>query len=268
MAEFKLGRIRFVYQGSWATGAQYSVDDVVTNGGKTYICVVSHTSSPLFATDLAIVPPKWKIVADGVQWRGDWTPTTYYNSGDLVKYGGIVYQCNTAHTSGTYVSPTWLGLEADSVRWDTFATTTDWKGAWNTSTRYKKNDVVSYGGFVYLCKTYHISNSSATSGLEADASNWDTFNAGIVYLGAWNPSTVRYKQNDVVKYGADLWICTTYHTSSSTFDQTKWSVFVNGFQFESSWNSSTVYQIGDTITYGGYSYIAKQTIQINSHHKI
>ena len=257
MAEFKLGRIRFVYQGSWATGATYSVDDVVTNGGKTYICVVSHTASPLFATDLAVVPTKWKIVADGIQWKGDWNPSTYYNSGDLVKYGGIVYQCNTSHTSATYVSPTWLGLENDSIRWDTFATTTDWKGAWATSTRYKKNDVVSYGGYVYLCKTYHISNASSTSGLEADSTNWDTFNAGIVYLGTWSGSTVRYKQNDVVKYGADLWICTTYHTSSASFDQTKWSVFVNGFQFESSWNSSTAYQIGDTITYGGYSYIAK-----------
>ncbi|CAB4125878.1 ChiC_BD domain containing protein [uncultured Caudovirales phage] len=257
MAEFKLGRIRFVYQGSWTTGALYSVDDVVTNGGKTYICVVSHTAAPLFATDLAVVPSKWKIVADGVHWTGNWASSTYYNSGDLVKYGGIVYQCNTAHTSATYVSPTWLGLEADSIRWDAFATTTDWKGSWVTSTRYKKNDVVSYGGYVYLCNAPHISNSSATAGLEADSSNWDTFNAGIVYLGVWNSSTVRYKQNDVVKYGADLWICTTYHTSSATFDQTKWSVFVNGFQFESSWNSSTVYQIGDTVTYGGYSYIAK-----------
>jgi hypothetical protein len=257
MAEFKLGRIRFVYQGAWTTGASYSVDDVITIGGKTYICVVSHQASPLFATDLAIVPAKWKIIADGQQWRGNWAATTYYNSGDLVKYGGLVYACNTAHTSGTYVSPTWLGLEADSIRWDVFATTTDWKSAWTTSTRYKKNDVVSYGGYVYLCNTPHISNSSATAGLEADSGKWDTFNAGITYLGEWSDATVRYKKNDVVRYGADLWICTTFHTSSASFDNASWAIFVNGFQFESSWNSSTVYQIGDTVTYGGYSYIAK-----------
>ena len=257
MAEFKLGRIRFVYQGSWATSTAYSVDDVVSIGGKTYICILSHSSSPLFATDLLANPTKWKIVADGVQWRGDWAQTTYYNSGDLVKYGGIVYECKTSHTSSTYVSPTYLGLENDSIRWDTFATAVNWTGAWSTSTRYRKYDIVSYGGYVYICNAPHISNASATSGLEANNSSWDTFNAGVTYLGTWSASSVRYKANDVVKYGADLWICTAYHTSSATFDTNSWAIFVNGFQFENSWNSSTVYQIGDAVTYGGYQYIAK-----------
>jgi hypothetical protein len=257
MAEFKLGRIRFVYQGSWATGTAYSVDDVVSIGGKTYICVLSHSSSPLFATDLIANPPKWKIVADGLQWRGNWSPTTYYNSGDLVKYGGIVYECKTSHTSSTYASPDYLGLENDSIRWDTFATAFNWTGSWTTGTRYRKYDIVSYGGYVYICNAPHISNASAASGLEADNSKWDTFNAGVTYLGAWSGSSVRYRANDVVKYGADLWICTAYHTSSTTFDTNSWSVFVNGFQFENSWNNSTVYQIGDNVTYGGYQYIAK-----------
>ena len=35
MAEFKLGRIKFVYQGAWQTGQSYVVDDVITVGGKT-----------------------------------------------------------------------------------------------------------------------------------------------------------------------------------------------------------------------------------------
>ena len=53
MAEYKLGRIKFVYQGTWTTGTSYVVDDVVTVGGKTYICTVSNTASATFATDLA-----------------------------------------------------------------------------------------------------------------------------------------------------------------------------------------------------------------------
>ena len=35
MAEFKLGRIRFVWQGNWATTTNYVVDDVVSKGGKS-----------------------------------------------------------------------------------------------------------------------------------------------------------------------------------------------------------------------------------------
>ena len=34
MAEFKLGRIRFVWKGAWFTGNEYFIDDVVRYGGR------------------------------------------------------------------------------------------------------------------------------------------------------------------------------------------------------------------------------------------
>ena len=349
MAEFKLGRIRFVWKGQWTVGTPYLIDDVVSNGGKSYICVVNHTASSLFGTDLDFIPSKWNIVSDGTKWEGNWAPGTYYNPGAVVKYGALVYICKTGHTSATYVAPDYLGLEDNLADWELFATSFNWGGNWTSATRYKLNDFVVYGGTSYVCKTPHISATTSTSiiatgfvvaagtatltfaskivapfsvgatitltgfgpaattsptntvnttftvvtctttqltfaltgtytnsqlgtvtgtsqlGLELDAAKWDTFNQGITYLGDWNSSgllagtNVRYKQNDVVKWGGDLWICTIPHTSSgTTIDITKFSVFVNGFQFENSWNNSTDYQIGDTITYGGYSYIAKR----------
>ena len=264
MAEFKLGRIRFVWKGQWAVGFPYLIDDVISNGGKSYICVVNHTAASLFDTDLDNPVPRWEIVADGTQWLGNWLPVTYYNPGAVVKYGALVYICKTGHTSATYVSPTYLGLEDDLANWELFATSFNWEGEWTSATRYRINDFVAYGGTTYVCTVGHISAATSSLGLEDDSGKWDTFNQGITYLGDWNSSglpsgaNVRYKQNDVVKWGADLWICTAYHTSSgTTIDISKFSIFVNGFQFENSWNSSTVYQIGDTITYGGYSYIAK-----------
>ena len=47
MAEFKLGRIRFVWKSSWTTATTYYKDDVVEYGGKLYICVIGHDSSRL-----------------------------------------------------------------------------------------------------------------------------------------------------------------------------------------------------------------------------
>ena len=38
MAEFKLGRIRFVWKGAWATGTVYFKDDIVRHGGRTLSC--------------------------------------------------------------------------------------------------------------------------------------------------------------------------------------------------------------------------------------
>ena len=342
MAEFILGRIKFVYRNNWATGIAYVVDDVVTAGGRTYICISNHTSSTLFETDYDPVPElsKWNLVADGQQWRGDWDPSTYYNSGDLVKWGGIVYQCNTAHTSATYISPTWLGLEQNSAYWDVFATSFNWSSAWAYNTRYKVNDLVTYGGYTYVCTEKHISapvnetitatgftvgagtatltyatqvvapyvagstvtlagfDPAATStpnnintthtvvsctttqltfaltgtytvstlgtvtgasklGLEKDSAKWDSFNEGLVYLGDWVAAT-RYRTNDIVKWGADLWICLTPHMSSDFItNNAYWEIFVSGFQFENSWDIATTYQIGDVVTYGGYSYISK-----------
>ena len=48
MAEFKLGRIRFVFKNDWATNTVYYKDDIVRAGGITYVCTAGHTSSPQF----------------------------------------------------------------------------------------------------------------------------------------------------------------------------------------------------------------------------
>jgi hypothetical protein len=254
MAEFKLGRIRFVWKGNWTTATAYYKDDVVRYGGKTYICQVGHTSDADFNTDLEYSPTKWNQMTDGQEWTGDWTTSQFYRINDVVKYGGLLYICNDSHTSASTVSS---GLEADQAKWTLFSEGFDWQGDWTVSTRYKKNDLVRYGGYTYLCNTGHTSAATTLDGLEVDQAKWDTFNPGTEYLGTWTTST-RYKINDIVKYGAGLWICITEHTATSfSADQSNWAQYVEGFEFESEWNSGTTYQNGDIVRYGGNQYIAK-----------
>ena len=52
-------------------------------------------------------------LAEGLDWKGDWTVGTRYRVNDFVKYGGITYVCNTLHTSNADAS----GLEADPSKW-------------------------------------------------------------------------------------------------------------------------------------------------------
>jgi hypothetical protein len=263
MAEFKLGRIRFVWKNDWVTGTVYYKDDVVKFGGKTYICVQGHTSAVNFYTDVSASPTRWNQFTDGQFWKAEWNTSTEYKINDIVKYGGLLYICRIGHTSASTAT---LGLENDldlldssQSKWDLFGEGFDWKDNWNISTRYKKNDLVRYGGYTYVCNEGHVSAGTVSSGLEADQSKWDEFNEGIEYKGDWNSGSVRYKINDVVKYGAGLWICVTQHTSSGTFQsqQGNWNSFVNGIEFEEEWNSSTVYQPGDIVRYGGNQYISK-----------
>lgn len=254
MAEFNLGRIRFVWKGAWTPATTYIKDDVIRYGGKTYLCVIGHTSSSDIATDIANVPTRWNQLSDGVEWAGDWTTATLYKVNDIVKYGGYIYICNTSHTSAATTS---LGLEDNQSDWDLFAESWDWKNVWTTNTRYKINDIVKYGGITYICNNPHTSAATDTLGLEDNQSDWDYLHKGIEYLSTWSASSVRYKVNDVVKYGAGLWICITPHTSSATFAEVNWSQFVEGLEFNDTWNSSAVYQPGDTVAYGGYVYISK-----------
>jgi hypothetical protein len=315
MAEFKLGRIKFVWQGDWASSTTYYKDDVVRYGGKTYICVIGHTADDDFYTDLENVPTRWNQVSDGSEWKGNWATGTYYKVNDLVKYGGYVYIANEGHTSAATAAS---GLEADQSKWDLFAesfdyknnwaTATrykvndivkyggnsylcteghtsaateadgleadqakwtlytegfDWKVEWATSTRYKVNDLVKYGGITYVCNEGHTSSATVVLGLEADQSKWNSFHSGVEYRGEWSNSAVRYRINDVVKYGAGTWICTAFHSSSvpATFESEvtagRWAQFVEGLEFDDSWNSSTIYQPGDIVTYGGYAYVSK-----------
>ena len=314
MAEFKLGRIRFIWKGSWAANTPYLKDDIIRNGGKTYVCVIGHTSSVDFTADRTNNPTRWDQVSDGTTWTADWTINQYYRLNDIVKYGGMLYVCNTTHTSAATLA---LGLEPDLGKWDIYASSFDWKSTWVLNTRYKKNDVVKYGadnyictqghtsaatdalglesdsgkwnkfsngvkwttdwlsntrykvhdvvrygGQTYVCNLGHTSAATAELGLEADQNRWDYFHKGIVYLGQWSDSSVRYKVNDIVNYGADIWICTTYHTSSATFAEENWARFIEGLTYENTWSNATTYQPGDIVGYGGYSYISK-SININ-----
>jgi len=331
MAEFKLGRIRFVWKGEWISGTSYLKDDVVRVNGRVYICVIGHTADPDFYVDADNFPARWNQASDGQSWRGDWTPGTTYFENDIVKYGAQIYICLVGHTSSNDVS---VGLEVDldlgdstQTKWDQFAEGFDWKGDWTTNTRYKLNDIVKYGGNTYLCNLGHTSSPTAAMGLEgldrltpgqtedlnkwdqfseafdwkgdwtpgtrykindvvsfggtsyvcneghpaaatfilgleADQGKWDYFNQGIEYLGLWDAEDQNYKVNDLVKNGNGIYICLQKHSSSlsRTFEQDEdsgyWGEFLEGIQFEDSWNSSTIYQPGDIITYGGYAYVA------------
>ena len=256
MAEFKLGRIRFVWKAAWSTGTTYYKDDVIRFGGKVYVCQIGHTASADFNTDLDINPTKWNLMSDGQRWRDDWTVSTVYEEGDLVKYGGTIYLCIDGHTSA---STTASGLEANNGDWNTFVEGTDWKSVWTISTRYKLNDIVRYGGINYICITGHTSASTAASGLETNIDNWQVFSQGQEYLSTWIGPNSRYKLNDIVKYGAGTWICTIPHSSDTTFaaDSANWTQFAEGLEYESTWSSATAYQPGDVVKYGGNNYVAE-----------
>ena len=323
MADFKLGRIRYKWRGAWVAGTDYIPDEIIEYRGKSYVCLVQHTSDEDFYIDINFLnndtppapEPKWLLMLDGYSWEANWTVDTYYTDGNIIKYAGNVYRCTEPHTSGlteqdfetdlplywtlhtpsedwktnwapaTYYKPNDLvkyfgivyrcivahtsaatfaaGIDADLAfdHWEIVSFAEQWKGDWTIATRYKINDIVKYNGIVYRCTFGHTS-ANVAAGLEVDIANWLIVRAGVEFKGIWAPEVVpstpgtRYRVNDIVKYGADLWLCTTAHTSTTVFDVARWELYTPGFEYEFQWDDETVYQPGDVVRYGGYLFVA------------
>jgi len=67
-----------------------------------------------------------------------------------------------------------------------------------------------------------------------------------VWKGDWAASTA-YEQNDMVKEGVDSYICTTAHTSGSTFADTNWDILALGAEIPAqSGNSGKVLKTDGT----------------------
>jgi len=111
MADFLLGRLKFVWQGNWTTGHAYVKDDIVYKDGTAWVCLNGHTATANFYTDRDST--YWNKMATGVNWTGTWSNSTTYQLNSLVSYSGNVY-ISTADNSLNAVP----GVSAN---WTTFA---------------------------------------------------------------------------------------------------------------------------------------------------
>ena len=224
MAEFKISRFRYTWQGQWQSGSTlYNRDDIVLYDGKSWVCIRQHNSSS-FEADQTYTPPgntlpdpAWVKMTDGRNFEGEWTSTTLYEPGNLVKAGGNVYLCLTSHTSSSYFAN-------DILKWEIFAVGSNFKGDWTPSyNKYQVGDVVRYNGYVYQCVLEH-SSSTSSNGIgvgtndgndDSTAETWQVVVENVEYRGTFATST-RYRLNDLVKYGGSILKCIDEHTSSAT----------------------------------------------------
>ena len=245
----------YAWKGDWEIGTFYSEGDIVKYKGYVYQCITSHTSSPVYSLGLPINSDNWILYQTTYNWLNQWTVSTYYDLGDVVRENGVVYICTEKHQSAATADD---GLADDNAKWAIITRSDNWRGDWAPNTVYRFDDVVRYGGILYRANTHHTSAATAEDGLEDNSALWGEVHEGIDYKGIWTSST-RYKLNDIVKYGAGLWKCTTAHTSGAAnlrTDEANWEEWVPGLQYEAEWDIDTEYNKGDIVKYGGYTYTA------------
>ena len=128
-----------------------------------------------------------------------------------------------------------------------------WAGEYNSATVYEVNDIVKYGGNVYIY-TYTLAEANHTP---TDTNYWALMISGLKFEGEYNNATT-YQVGDGVAYGGIVYIAIADTTGNLPPNATYWSQFADGIQYEGSYSGSTAYQMNDIVTYGGKSYIAKQ----------
>jgi hypothetical protein len=194
-------------------------------------------------------------------WTGPWVTGTQYYQDSVVQFNGTTFQCLVTHTSDNFVT------DLTSKYWLLLVSGTAWDLVWEPSAQYSAGSIVSYGGNLYICVTAHTASATAALGLENDIVNWNLYSTANTFkFSVWTPS-VRYKANDVVKLGANVYKSIIGHTSTSTFadDLANWNLFIEGFETGGLWDNGSTYQLGDIVLYGGSRYVS--VIANNSNHE-
>jgi hypothetical protein len=126
-------------------------------------------------------------------------------------------------------------------------------GQWSNSTTYEINDIVKYGGNVYVY-TYGLKTAG---NLPTDVTYWQLMVEGVNFEGVYD-NTSSYQIGDGVAHGGKVYICIADTVGNTPPNTTYWSLFADGIQWEGEYDALTSYQKNDVVTYGGSAYIAKQ----------
>ena len=137
MATINLGAIKFNWKGAYNSGTSYAVDDVVSSGGNSYVCIQAHSNQAV-----GNATAYWNIMSSAGTNGTDGTDvgTTLTTQGDILYRDGSGLQRLGAGTSGqllttsgTGANPSWTTVDSGGVIQTKFYQTGAVLSATNTS---------------------------------------------------------------------------------------------------------------------------------------
>ena len=244
MADFRLGRLKFKWQGDWSPSTAYVIDDIVKYGGNTYVCIINHTSAasiPDFYTNIGL--NQWDLHTEGNVDKGGWTSSTFYRLNDVVKYGNVVYRTTTQHTSGGTFEASKFSVYLEGLNFE---------DTWNGATEYQKGDIVTYRGYSYISKGIHTTATTPN----ADTTNWEVLTTGFSAEGEYVAATT-YAPGDVVRFGGNSFVNILGSTGTPPTNTGNWKLLSEGLSWTGNWDAGTVYQKGHVVNRNSNSYVCK-----------
>lgn len=108
MATVTLGSIKFNWKGAYNSSTAYAVDDVVSSGGNSYVCIQAHTNQAV-----GNATAYWNIMsaagtdADLLSISSTAQGDIYYNSGSAIARLGAGTSGQFLKTQGASANPVW-----------------------------------------------------------------------------------------------------------------------------------------------------------------
>tara|TARA_R110002012_G_scaffold254913_1_gene434063 strand:+ start:4128 stop:4892 length:765 start_codon:yes stop_codon:yes gene_type:complete len=171
MATVTLGSIKFNWKGAYNSSTAYAVDDVVSSGGNSYVCIQAHTNQAV-----GNATAYWNIMSaagtNGTNGsNGTDVGTTITTQGDILYRDGSGLQRLAAGTSGQFLKT--LGTGANPT-WGTVTTAVLGMSSFTTTTRNTNLNSSSY--VTYLNGNFTKSSASSKITIIATYSQYSEAN--------------------------------------------------------------------------------------------
>jgi hypothetical protein len=211
MATLNLGRIKPVFRGAYAGGTAYVIDDIVTSGGETFICIQASTGN---ATSSA---SHWtKLAEKGLD--GTNVATTITTQGDILYRDGSGLARLGAGTSGQFLKT--QGTGANPVWADTGGRTVQMKALYF-------DDQIDYGSNSWGNHSHPLGDGTIQ----------------ITPKATGNLIRVEMNTNNT---GGDTWQSTMYRYQVSTDSGSNWSYVTSSSDGVA--GGHEIYNQGQTVT--------------------
>jgi len=176
-------------------------------------------------------------------YEGEYNPATEYDTNQVVKYGANLY----AYTA---TSPATGQLPTNTAFWTPMLEGFNYLGEYNSATNYKLNDVVKYGGKLFIAL---FANTNKNPNDDEDPA-WEILTDGLQYEGLYSSGT-QYQIGDIVNYGGILYIATDDTVGNAPTNTLYWDVFLEGIKYLGEYSGSTTYRKNEVVTYDGSTWI-------------
>ena len=206
---------------AWAGSTAYVVNDMRSNGGLTYICLVAHTSTGTFADDIG--SGKWNRIKDA-HWRntGQGVCDVIFAVEPACEYGYVTDE--TATTGGQRASSTYTWFGVDPVRMT---------AVWALAGAY---------------------NASGTLTYKRRSRTYDRFGVAVVEATAWSPSSTGSSNYGIWVSKLDQLRHRIVTRQSEWHDKDDWAYFSERYDIkfkyaeDDAWNDITGGLQGSTVT--------------------